>query len=66
MSSLIMLAAGTGNIVLTVLFWILLILCMIGAFIPDTAWPFIGRGRWVIALILFAILGIAVFGNPTN
>ena len=65
MVNLLLIAAG-GNVVLTVLFWILLILCIIGAFVPDAAWPFVSRGRWVIALILLAILGIAVFGNPMN
>jgi hypothetical protein len=64
MSALI-LAAG-GNIVLTVIFWILLLLALIGAFVPDATSPYIGHARWVIVLILLAILGIAVFGNPTT
>lgn len=64
MNALVLFAAG--NIVLVVLFWILLILCVIGTFVPDTINPWLGRGRWVIALILIAILGLAVFGNPTS
>lgn len=46
---------------LAILYWILLLLCLIGAFVPDTPgnpWP--TRGRWVIVLILFAILGFKV------
>lgn len=49
--------------VLEILFWVLLILAAIGAFVPDTAFPFVGRGRWVVALILLAILGLRIFGN---
>lgn len=52
--------------VLQILFWILLILTSIGAFVPDSAAPWLGRGRWVIALILIAILGFCVFGNPVH
>lgn len=61
-----MLLFAAANIVLVVLFWLLLILCIIGAFIPDSTFPFISQGRWVICLILLAILGIAVFGNPAS
>lgn len=49
--------------VLEILFWVLLILAFIGCFVPDNAFPFIGRGRWVVALILFAILGLRIFGG---
>ena len=66
MNDLAIFAAAGGNIVLVVLFWILLLLAAIGTFLPDTLSPFLGRGRWVIALILFAILGIALFGNPAS
>lgn len=51
--------------VLEIVFWVLLILWAVGAFIPDTAGPYIGRGRWMIALIEFAILGYFVF-NGSN
>lgn len=49
--------------VLEILFWILLILVAIGALIPDAASPYVGRGRWVVALICIAILGFRVFGG---
>jgi len=52
--------------VLTVLFWILLILAAIAALVPDAVNPYVGRGRWVIALILIAILGYHVFGSPAK
>lgn len=46
---------------LQILFWILLILCAIGAFTPDS--PFVLRGRWAVVLILIGILGFKVFGG---
>lgn len=48
--------------VLVVLFWILLILAIIGVFVPEQ--PFITRGRWVVTLVLLGILGLKVFGAP--
>lgn len=53
-------SAGVSEII----FWILLILCAIGAVIPDAQSPYVNRGRWGIALILIAILGFKVFGMP--
>ncbi len=44
-------------------FWILLILCGIGVFVPDGTSPFVSRGRWVVVLILIAILGWHSFGG---
>lgn len=52
--------------ILTILFWILLILAAIGALVPDGTSPWIGRGRWIICLILIAILGFEAFGNPAK
>lgn len=52
--------------VLQILFWILLILAAIGALVPDSQSPYLGRGRWIIGLILIAILGFIVFGNPAH
>lgn len=52
--------------VLQVLFWLLLLLCVIGAFLQDSLSPFLVRGRWVMVLILIAILGYVVFGNPIH
>lgn len=49
--------------VLMVLFWILLILLVIGVFVPDSQSPFVPRARWAIVLILIGILGWAVFGG---
>lgn len=51
---------------LTILFWILFILCAIGAFVPDANFPGGSRSRWVIMLILIGVLGYAVFGNVLN
>lgn len=50
--------------VMQVLFWLLLILCVIGVFVPDENKPYIGRSRIGIALILIAILGFKVFDAP--
>lgn len=47
-----------------IIFWILLLLCAIGAVVPDAQSPWINRGRWGVALILIAILGVKVFGMP--
>lgn len=52
--------------VMQVIFWILLLLAAIGAIVPDTASPYLGRGRWVVCLILIAILGFVEFGNPVH
>lgn len=49
--------------VLTILFWILLILLAIGAFVPDPSVPGGARTRWIIVLILLGIIGWAVFGG---
>lgn len=49
--------------VLQILFWILLILAAIGALVPDEKSPYLGRGRWIICLILIAILGFEAFGG---
>lgn len=43
--------------VLQVIFWILLILCAIGAFVPDATSPHVPKSRWILVLILIAILG---------
>ena len=45
---------------MTVLFWILLILLFIAALVPDSVSPYIGRGRWIVLLIL----GLHCLGNP--
>lgn len=45
--------------ILVILFWILLLLSVIGIFVPTYV-----RVSSVILLILIAILGLKVFGNP--
>ena len=58
---------AAGNIVLVVIFWVLMLLAVIGALWPDSPnFPHLNRGRWIIVLILLAILGISQFGNPAN
>lgn len=52
-------------LVLTVIFWILLLLAALGVFAPDTN-PYFVRGRWVVVLLLIAILGYAALGNPAH
>lgn len=51
---------------LIIIFWILLLLWLIGAFdfVPAThpSYPVIVRGRNVVLLVLFAILGYYTFG----
>lgn len=50
---------------LEIVFVVLLILLFVGALVPDTAWPYAGRARWILALIELAILGYVVF-NGSN
>lgn len=52
--------------ILTLIFWILLVLAAIGAFAADSKYPWLGYGRWIVALILIAILGYFTFGNPIH
>jgi hypothetical protein len=52
--------------ILETLFWLLLLLCAIGALVPDSASVYLGRSRWLVALILIAILGLKLFHNPTT
>lgn len=49
--------------ILTVLFWLLWLLCIIGLFVPDSA-PYVVRGRWAVLLILIGILGFHCLANP--
>lgn len=52
--------------VLTVIFWILLILTVIAALVPDSVSAYLGRGRWIVVLILIAILGYKVLDSPLS
>lgn len=47
-----------NNGILVVFYWVLLLLTAIGVFVPVTAWPYAPRATWVIAIILFIIIGI--------
>ncbi len=47
---------------LQIFYWLLLLLLAIGYFV--TLNPNLARAHNVIVLILFAILGLKVFGNP--
>ena len=47
-----------------VLFWILWILAVLGAFPMADTWPGAVRGRGLILLILIGLLGYWVMGNP--
>ena len=49
-----------------IVFVVLLILLLVGAFVPDTSWPYAGRARWALALIEIAILGWVVFGGSNG
>jgi peptidoglycan/LPS O-acetylase OafA/YrhL len=55
--------------VLEILFWLLLVLCAIGEFVPESASPLVGRLRRTTgfaALVLIGILGYFLFGNPIH
>jgi hypothetical protein len=49
--------------ILTILFWILWLLCIIACCVAES--PFVSRGRWVVALIMIGILGFKLLGDPT-
>jgi hypothetical protein len=53
-------------VILQIIFWILLLLAALGAFIQDAAYPWLVRSRWVVVLILIAILGYRFFGSPLD
>lgn len=44
-----------------IFFWILVFLWLIGVFVPDTASPYIARGRGLIVLVLLILLGLKVY-----
>jgi hypothetical protein len=50
-------AAGSPGL-LVIFYWVLLLLTAIGVFVPATAWPYAPRATWVIAIILFVIIGV--------
>jgi hypothetical protein len=64
MTLIIAQATGSNTGLLVIIYWVLLLLTAIGAFVPVTAWPYAPRATWVIAVILFIILGIKIL-KPT-
>lgn len=58
MNELIAQANGGSPGLLVVFYWVLLLLTAIGVFVPATAWPYAPRATWVIAVILFVIIGV--------
>lgn len=57
MGLLIAQSAGSTGL-LVIFYWVLLLLTAIGVFVPVTSWPYAPRATWVIAIILFVIIGI--------
>lgn len=48
---------------LAILYWVILILALIGAFVPNDYWPraYIGNVAWIV---LFVIIGLKIFRTP--
>jgi hypothetical protein len=57
-------AAGGAPGLLVIIYWILLILVAIGAFVPVERWQYAPRFNTLVMLILFVILGIKIL-KPT-
>jgi hypothetical protein len=49
---------------LTILYWVILVLAIIGAFVPTENWPFAPRITNGIILVLFIIIGLKMFKTP--
>lgn len=58
MTVIIAQAAGGTPGLLVIFYWVLLLLTAIGVFVPASAWPYAPRATWVIAIILFVIIGV--------
>jgi hypothetical protein len=43
---------------LTIFYWVLLLLIAIGAFVPASTWEYAPRANALVTLILFIIIGI--------
>lgn len=50
--------------ILTIIFWILWLLSVIGLFIPTESYPKVVRGSYAINLVLIGILGFKSLGDP--
>jgi len=44
-----------------IFFWILCFLWLLGIFVPDTASPYVLRGRGVVILAMLVLLGLKVY-----
>lgn len=46
---------------LTVLYWVILVLAIIGVFVPVDAWPHSRYLNGIAVIVLFIIIGLKVF-----
>lgn len=53
-------AAGGSPGLLVIIYWVLLLLVAIGAFVPVERWTYAPRFTTVVMLILFVIIGIKI------
>lgn len=49
---------------LQLLYWILMLIWLLGGFVPDTSWRYWPTARNLLLFMLLLILGIAEFGGP--
>lgn len=56
--------ARSISMILTIIFWILWLLSVIGLFIPTESYPKVVRGSYAINLVLIGILGFKSLGDP--
>lgn len=49
---------------LPILYWIILVLAVIGVFVPTERWPFGARISGFASIVLFVLLGLRVFRIP--
>lgn len=49
--------------IIYVVLWVLMVLA---ALAPDAAYPSAVKGRWVLALVLFGILGYVIFNSQIH
>jgi hypothetical protein len=52
--------SGGSPGLLVIIYWVLLLLAAIGAFVPTTTWQYAPRFNNVVILILFIIIGIKI------
>ena len=49
---------------LTILFWVILVLAIIGLFVPVDTWPYGRHLGNVTIVILFILIGLKIFRTP--